>query len=87
MKKEFKFSNGDSVVETISGFTGIITGIDFYITGCNQYLVTAKSENEISESKALWYDEGRLTLLEKQTTTESEVEADDNGSDIEAPIK
>lgn len=64
--KTFEFSNGDVVREKITGFTGTITGTAFYLTSCNSYLVTAKPKDEFSEPNAIWYDEGRLELIEKQ---------------------
>ena len=87
--KEFVFSNGDKVVETITGFTGTITGTCFYITGCSQYLVTAKSKNKHSAAKALWYDESRLVLLdgvEPDIEPEEELIDDGDGYDIAPPI-
>lgn len=87
MTVNFKFSNGDKVKEKISGFQGIITGCVSYLTGCNQYLVTAKSKDKNSDSERVWFDEGRLHLLKKQAFKPSDVEADENGSDIQAPKK
>ena len=84
--KNFKFSNGDLVQETITGFSGTITGTCFYLTGCNQYLVTAKPKDEFSEPTALWYDEGRLTLLTPSLFKESDVAAEDNGCDKTPPM-
>ena len=79
--KEFKFANGDEVVEKITGFKGVITGTCFYLTGCNQYLITAKCERQDKEPIALWYDEGRLDLIENKFT-EKDVKSADNGCDI-----
>lgn len=84
MTKEFKFENGDEVSEKVTGFKGIITGTCFYLTGCNQYLVTAKSDQG-KEPVALWYDEGRLYLISKPFK-EKDVEAKDNGCDIAPPV-
>ncbi len=86
MKVEFKFSNGDEVREKITGFRGVITGSVTYLTGCNQYLLTAKSKTERKQATTLWYDEGRLELIRNAITAE-EVKADDNGCDIQAPMK
>ena len=83
--KTFEFSNGDVVREKITGFTGTITGTAFYLTGCNSYLVTAKPKDEFSEPNAIWYDEGRLELIESNRFTEKDVEAVDNGCDILPP--
>ena len=80
--KQFKFSNGDEVVEKITGFKGTITGTSFYLTGCNTYLITAKAEREGKEPTALWYDEGRIELIKKEVFELEDVEADDNGCDI-----
>lgn len=82
--KKFKFRNGDEVVEKITGFRGVITGTCFYITGCNQYLITAKAKNEHTGAKALWYDEGRLEY-QGTKVEESDVKGEDNGCDIPAP--
>lgn len=80
--KEFEFENGDLVVEKITGFKGTITGTGFYLTGCNQYLITAKSKNG-KEPDAIWYDEGRIELVKKE---DWEVEAAENGCD-KAPMQ
>ena len=80
MTKEFKFKNGDEVKERITGYQGTITGICFYLTGCNQYLITAKSlENK--EPVALWYDESRIELV-NNTYTEADFKGEENGCDI-----
>lgn len=79
--KEFKFKNGDEVIEKITGFKGTITGTCFYLTGCSQYLITAKCEKEGKEPVALWYDEGRLEYLQT-AVTEEDVKGIDNGCDI-----
>ena len=79
--REFKFSNGDVVFEKITGFKGTITGTCYYLTGCNQYLVTAQSKDG-AEPVAIWYDEGRLTLVEKEKFNPNDVSGKENGCDI-----
>lgn len=79
--KEFKFKNGDEVVEKITGFKGVITGTCFYLTGCNQYLITARAEKEGKEPIALWYDEGRIELVKKEVFKMEDVASVDNGCD------
>lgn len=85
--KEFKFNNGDSVVEAVTGFKGIITGSVYYITGCNQYLIVAKTKYEFSEAKSTWYDEGRLKLVEAKTVKIEDVETKKRGCDMSPPDK
>jgi hypothetical protein len=79
--KEFKFKNGDEVAEKITGFKGVITGTCFYLTGCNQYLITAKTK-EGKEPIALWYDEGRIEFVKKEVFETEDVASADNGCDI-----
>ncbi len=91
--KTFQFENGDAVREKITGFSGIITGTAFYLTGCTQYLITAESKNEITPAKASWYDEGRVELVKIEGNPsvieiKNEVGAydeDENGPDMAAP--
>ena len=84
--KTFKFSNGEKVKEKVTGFKGTITGTCFYLTGCNQYLITAKAKNEFTQAKAAWYDEGRIEYISKNIT-EKDVTGKVRGCDIPAPIK
>jgi hypothetical protein len=81
-KHTFLFSNGDEVVESITGFKGTVTGSVYYLTGCNQYLVTSKAKDEFSEGKALWYDEGRLKLVKEGAFAPADVQGEKNGCDI-----
>ena len=82
ISKDFEFENGQKVREKITGFEGIITGTCFYLTGCNQYLVTAKVADMSKEPVAMWYDEGRLELMTDEVVVKSEeVIGKDNGPD------
>ena len=81
-KKSFKFSPGSTVKEKVTGFSGVITGVAFYLTGCNSYLVTSRSSNSNEEAKAVWYDEGRLSLIQENTISFSDVQTEENGADI-----
>jgi hypothetical protein len=87
VKLKFKFANGDEVKEKVSGFVGVITGSVKYLTGCNQYLVSASSKDPQSEPVAIWYDEGRLELVISNKIKYNEVSAEDNGCDIAPPIR
>ena len=60
--KSFKFKHGISVKDAVTGFSGVITGRADYITGCNQYLVSAKSKGS-GIGVLEWYDEDRIVLL------------------------
>jgi transcriptional regulator of NAD metabolism len=84
--KKFKFKNGDRVRDLITKHEGIISGTCFYITGCNQYLVSSEQSDVTREAIRLWHDEQRLELVEPGAI----VIQDDNvplGADIPAPIR
>lgn len=81
MTKTFKFENGDQVYETVTGFSGVITGTAFYLTGCTQHLITQQFVPEGKEPIALWYDEGRINFVKKHLT-EEDVKGSANGCDI-----
>ncbi len=76
--------------DKITGLQGIITGHADYITGCDQYLLQPKvKDGEFKDAR--WIDEGRLkiTSVEEATTglKVSDLQVEDNGSDISAPVK
>jgi len=60
----FKFDNGVTVKDRITGFQGVVTGRTNYITGCNQIMVNPQKINtdgKLADSE--WFDENRLQLL------------------------
>jgi hypothetical protein len=75
------------VVDSLTGFKGVITGHADYITGCDQYLVQpASKDGDWKEGR--WFDQMRLEVV---TTDAVAVElVDENeltGADSPAPIK
>ncbi len=84
--KEFKFENGDRVKDVITGQEGTITGTCFYITGCDQYLVTSKQSDKSKEAYSCWRDEARLELIKSRAIV-LENNRPDAGPDMTAPIK
>lgn len=50
---------GTTVVDKITGFRGVVTGRVEYISGCNQLLVTPKSDKDGALNEAQWFDEQR----------------------------
>lgn len=53
---------GCTVKDTITNFVGVATGFIYYMTGCNQALVTplADATGNLGESK--WFDVQRLEI-------------------------
>ena len=54
-----KFSMGDLVKDSVTGFTGIVTAYSFYITGSPRVCVEAKSVDG-KPGESAWFDEERL---------------------------
>ena len=56
---------GDKVKDTITGFSGVVTGYVKYITGCNQALITPPVGKDGVYKDARWFDEQRLIIDRK----------------------
>lgn len=78
---------GDKVVDQITEFNGVVTGIVYYITGCHQALVAPKStDNVFKESH--WFDLDRLYVNEKSTFRPAQVSSSERpGADKPAPVR
>lgn len=75
---------GKQAQDTMTGFSGKITGYADYITGCAQFLMQpfVKEDGEFVEAR--WFDEQRIKILEGKKTTLENVE---NGACGTAPVK
>ncbi len=62
-----KYELGSTAVDTITGFTGVITGYAKYLTGGDQYLVLPKCEETGKYPDGQWFDENRLEVESNQT--------------------
>lgn len=82
--RDFKFENGEKVKDIITGFMGIVTGSVYYITGCNQYLITPKVKVDNASVESSWYDEDRLELV---VVRKDKIKNSINGPGKMAPIK
>jgi hypothetical protein len=75
-----------TVKDSFTGFIGIVTGHADYLTGCDQYLVQPPAKDgEWKEGR--WFDEKRLVVVSEGEQLIISPMADDNGADIEAPVK
>ena len=82
MEMKCKFSMGDELMEVITGFTGIVAGVTFYMTGCTHYGLQTK---DLKEGKPLsweWFDESRLRSTGK---TLEDYKAPDTSGPEQAP--
>jgi len=55
---------GDTVTDTITGFTGIVVGRVEYLTGCIQFEVQPKGLKDGVPINPKWIDEVRLGIQE-----------------------
>jgi hypothetical protein len=60
--KEQGMQLGDTVKDVITNFTGVVTGIVEYISGCNQALVTPRVKADGSREDGCWFDLQRLVV-------------------------
>ena len=53
---------GQTVVDAITGYRGIVTGHVEYLTGCNQSLVVPPVNEKGEKSAGEWLDDDRLRV-------------------------
>lgn len=56
---------GVTVKDKVTGFSGVVTGLVYYITGCNQALVAPKVAKDGSQRESQWVDWQRLDIDRK----------------------
>ena len=76
--------------DRITGFSGTITGVVFYVTGCAQYLITPKVKKDNDKSEPMWFDETRILIMGDKRVMEPDFLKSPprlDGSDTPAPCK
>ncbi len=74
---------GDKVADKITGFSGVVTGIGEYLTGCSTILVQPKIDKDRKWVDSKWFDETRLVGEGESVDTSQFQQA--TGPDKEAP--
>lgn len=64
---------GDKVRDKISGFEGIVFGRIEYLFGCVQLDVVSQTERNDGKPASVWFDEGRVIVLEENAIDKVEV--------------
>lgn len=82
----FKFELGITVVEIVTGYTGIVTARVEFITGCNQYHVQPKLKGNAEFQEGRYFDETRLSELNEKIVKIPESKKYP-GCDTLAPLK
>ena len=66
MTVEFEFSNGEEVIDVVSGFAGIIDCCSLWLNGCRRYSVQPKmKKGETVKPESIWVDEESLEIISK----------------------
>ena len=61
---KFKFKNGTEVIDTVSGFTGIIDCSALWLNGCRRYSVQPKiGKDKTQRPESIWIDEETLEKI------------------------
>jgi len=71
---------GKQGLDKITGFTGIITSVHFYITGCAQYGLQPRIGADGKVPDKGYFDQGRV-LITESTLKSEDVLARENGCD------
>ena len=85
MSKAAKFKLGARARDIVTGFEGIITGHARYLTGCDQFVLSAQSKDN-KPADGAWFDENRLEQVGTYVL-ELPGAAVAPGCDMTAPIK
>ena len=60
---------GCTYKDRVTGFSGVCTGICFYLTGCNQVLLTPKAKEGGDYVESRWLDIQRLEYVDEPKIT------------------
>lgn len=78
---------GDEVVDKVSGFRGIVTGVASYISGCDQVSVTARLKKDGGEPAHMWFDIGRAKVKIAGKVSLESVQVEKTGGPQNSPPK
>ncbi len=56
---------GDVAVNNITSFTGLVDAKIEYLTGCTQFRLQPRDLKDGKIQEAVWFDENRLTVVQK----------------------
>lgn len=76
---------GVTVTDIVTGFSGRVTGLVSYITGCNQALVTPRADKPNEFPAGQWLDVQRLEVQDAPALVIDN--SDNNGPDLAPPVR
>jgi hypothetical protein len=77
---------GLTVKDTITGFTGVVSGYVRYLSGCNQALVVPRVGKDNKPVDPMWLDEQRLEVNPKVKPIVLD-NGDHPGADVSPPVR
>ena len=77
---------GTKAKDTITGFSGVVTGKASYITGCDQFLLQPQCKEDGDMVDGRWFDEQRLEIVPDTPATSLD-NSRGNGACGVAPVK
>lgn len=76
---------GKQARDKVTGFTGIVTGMSRWMTGCDQYCVVPPVDKAGKIDDSRWFDEGRLDVIGEGVDASSTVGSKPGGPQADAP--
>ena len=76
---------GWKVEDVITGFSGVVTGLCTYITGCDQALVQPKGSDQNKKEDCHWIDVNRLERVGDSILVLDKIK--NTGSDMAPPTR
>lgn len=71
---------GKIAKDKVTGFTGMITAVTYYMYGCCQYCLQPKVDNDGKVQDVYWVDEGRIDIIDNGNEINPEsVKSNENG--------
>ncbi len=75
----FKFSNGDTLRDKVTGLTGVVMVCAAYATGCHHYGLLPRELQNGKQADWEWIDVSRLELVEPASVTFNQDENQTSG--------
>jgi len=64
--REYLKTLGFKVVDSVTGFKGVVTSISFDLYGCVQAIVTPEADKDGKIEESRWFDTKRLIIASKK---------------------
>jgi hypothetical protein len=84
---EFKYSNGDEVKDSITGFKGIVVAQTKWLNGCVRYLIQPQNLKDGKTVEAESVDEGQLIMVKAAKPVKKTKGEEDPGGPFPSPTR